>query len=1212
MLFRYLFPCLCYYSSFQGSLAFVARFLNLATIQLRHETRLEHWAGMYKVSLMVRKPSGRTVGIVAAVVAILLLAYFPIRNHAKFERAIIAQTHGQLLTTARSIATSIHDHIEILSRSLKIISENAEIQQTLKNWDPKHPKFRSSMPGNIFKAHEGHADVLYILNARGDLVYRHPPDKRYHAGTLNLADRADVAHVLELKLPYISDPFRNRAGELVITTSEPIFERAGGGEFVGIARWLIKIDSIAADFVAKVSVGESGYAQLVDANGQLLATPDAGQIGRHILDQPKLLDPARDWSPLKRIAADVAAGKEGTDLIDTVGVQKGRSESAIARKLIAYTPVPFDDHTWSVLMTLDYSEVSAPIFESARENLLFFCGVIGIITLAGWKHLQMQKQLTIKEGDRQLITFLETLPIGIFVITPEGKPFYANTAAEKILGRIDRDGPEIDILSLFTDTYQSGTGNRYPRDRMPLLKALAGEKASAGDMEIRKEDRVVPIELHGYPIHADNGELRFVVGAFLDITERRKAEREISSAQQRLALHAQQTPLGVIEWDMNFRVAEWNKASERIFGYPREESLGRHASFIIPEAMRPHVDTVWKELCAGTGGRRSTNQNVTKDDRVITCEWYNTPLIDGNGGVIGVASLVQDITERIKMEHSIIQARQDWEDTFSMISDSITIHDNDYNIVSANRAAKETLKLSAVPASPAKCYKHYHGMSHPPGDCPSCKCAGSDKEITSEIFEPHLNRFIEVRAIPRIDREGVRKGIIHVVRDISDRKRMEDELRHRALYDSLTKLPNRMLFLDRLKNLFAHQKRQKDLLFAVLFIDLDHFKKINDTAGHTVGDLLLVAVAERLKNSTRPGDTISRFGGDEFLVIVDSLKDVGDAIATAERIQEGLGHTFSIEGSEIYITASIGIALSGVECGTADDLIRNADLAMYNAKANGRSSYALFDRSMHSTVLESVKMENDLRNALKRQEFIIHYQPIIDAGRGTASGFEALVRWQHPVDGLLLPGEFITIAEETGMIGAIGEWAILSACHQMQVWRQRYPERTDLYVSVNVSAKLFSEQFPDIIESILKETGIAPRALRIEITETLLMEHTVVAHEVLTRLRAMDVPIYLDDFGTGYSSLSYLHKFPIDALKIDRTFVMNIVRDRQAQEIIKAIAMLAKSLNLIIIVEGVETTDQLQFFRGLNCNLVQGFLFSKAVEHREAESFITTRTNADL
>lgn len=1162
---------------------------------------------MNRVSRMVRKPSGRTVGIVIAVVAILLIGYFSIRNHRKFEHSVTSQTHNQLLTTARSVSNSIRENIEILSNTLRIISEDQGIQRTLKQWEPGRSRFSSPIPTSLYNAHYHHADALYILDAEGRVVQRYPQPKDYPSGPLSLADRPDIARVLDLKLPYISDPFRSRSGDFVFTTSVPIFDRSGNGEFVGIARWLIKISTIGGHFVSGIRVGNSGYAELVDSAGVLLVTPDPGRIGRPFLEESRKLLPGHDWSALERIVAAMTAGKEGTGVADQICPLDDVHKGELTSKLIAYTPVQFDDHTWSVLMSIDYSEASAPIFDSARENLLFFCGVIGIITVAGWKHLQMQKQLAVKEGDRQLITLLETLPIGIFVITPDGKPFYANTAAEKVLGTVDRDGPEIDILSLFTDTYLAGTSKRYPRDRMPVLKALAGEKASAGDMEIRKEGRVVPIELHGYPIHADNGDLRFVVGAFLDITERRKAEQEISNAQQRLALHAQQTPLGVIEWNMNFNVAEWNKASERIFGYTREDALDRHAGFIIPETAGSGAERLWNEILASNSGHRGTYEHKTKDDRVITCEWYNTPLIDGNGGVIGAASLVQDITGRIKMEHSLIQARQDWEETFSAISDSITIHDNNFNIITSNRAAKELLRLTDGADGSTKCYSCYHGAHQPPQDCASCAC--TDREVISEIFEPHLDRHIEIRAIPRLDREGGRKGVIHIVRDISVRKQLEDELRHRALYDSLTKLPNRLLFFDRLRNLFAHQVRQQDLLFAVLFIDLDHFKKINDTAGHTVGDQLLIAVAERLKNSTRPGDTVSRFGGDEFLVIVDDLKGDEDSFRAAERIRKAFDVPFLFEANEYFVTASIGIALSGRDGLNPEDIVRNADLAMYHAKSLGRATYARFDPSMHSHILHMVKMESDLRNALKREEFIIHYQPIIDIERGTAAGFEALVRWQHPVDGLLLPGAFITIAEETGMISAIGEWAIRNACHQMQIWRRRYPEREDLYVSVNVSAKLFSEQFPVIIEAILKETGIAPRALRIEITETLLMEHTVVAHEVLTRLRAMNVPIYLDDFGTGYSSLGYLHKFPIDALKIDRTFVMNILQDQQAQEIIRAITTLANSLNLEVIVEGVEKREQLAFFSGLNCKLFQGFLFSKAVEHKEADAFITRRTS---
>ena len=537
-----------------------------------------------------------------------------------------------------------------------------------------------------------------------------------------------------------------------------------------------------------------------------------------------------------------------------------------------------------------------------------------------------------------------------------------------------------------------------------------------------------------------------------------------------------------------------------------------------------------------------------------------------------------------------------------MISDSITIQDHEFKIIAANKAAREMLSLK--PGATPKCYACFHGTHHPPANCPACKCTEVLKEAQSEVFEPHLNRHIEVRAIPRIDSRGVRKGTIHIVRDISDRKLLEDELKHRALYDYLTRLPNRMLFLDRLKNLFAHLQRQQDLLFAVLFIDLDHFKKINDTAGHAAGDKLLIAVAERLRQNTRPGDTVSRFGGDEFLVIVDDLKNIQDAVIAAKRICDAFEAAFPIEGSEVFITASIGIALPEPETLLPEDLIRNADMAMYHAKSVGRAGYALFNRSMHSHIIESVRLENELRTAIKRREFVNHYQPVVDTDSGMVLGFEALTRWMHPTEGLVPPGKFIPIAEENGMITAIGEWAIREACAQIKKWRADHPERPGLFVSINVSAKQFSETLPDFVAGVLRDLALPPGALRIEITESLLMEHTVVAHDVLVKLRAMDILAYLDDFGTGYSSLNYLHKFPISALKIDRTFVMNIARDRQAQEIIKAIRMLATSLDLLVIVEGVERREQLDFFRAIRCNLVQGFLFSPAVEPHLAETFI--------
>ncbi|MDH4164554.1 MAG: EAL domain-containing protein [Nitrospirota bacterium] len=1028
----------------------------------------------------MQRSFGPRSGIIIVLATVFVIGYFSVRSHSQFESTVIAQTHDQLLTTARSISVSIREHVQILSQILKIVSENQTVQAALKNWDPRDRRFDGRLLSDILQAHVHHADALLILDARGRVVHQYPPADNPRNRHASLADRPDVARVLELKLPYVSDPFYTQAGDLAFTISQPIFARAGGVEFVGIARWVIKIRTIAGLFATHVRIGESGYAQIIDGSGMLLAHPDEKQIGRHLMEEPRKLFPAADWSSFGKIAENMTAGKEGTAVAGLLSRTDDGRTSGPSRQIIAYTPILFEDHAWSVLLSLDFQEVAAPVHASAQEHMLFAIAIISIIVYVGWKHLQMQRRLAAEESANQITTFLETLPIGILVLTADGRPFYANSAVGRIFGKTDSGDSGDNALQLLSSARIAGTDTPFPRERLPILRALAGERSSSSDIEVSTPDRTVPLELHGYPIHTEAGALRFAVGALLDITE------------------------------------------------------------------------------------------------------------------------------RFRMEQSIIQARQDWEDTFNMISDSITIQDNNFNIIASNKAANEVLRLKTEAGERSKCFIHIHGTDQPPQNCASCQCMQADRETVTEVFEPHLGMHIEVRAIPRFDPTGDRKGLIHIIRDISDRKRLEDELKHRALYDSLTKLPNRALFLDRLTNLIAHQQRQDDLLFAVLFVDLDHFKKINDTAGHEAGDKLLVAVADRLRNNTRPGDTVSRFGGDEFLIIVDALNNRDDAIAAAERIHQAFTATFAIDGNDLYITASIGIALSSQDGKGPEDLIRNADVAMYHAKTQGRSSYAVFDRAMHHLILESVKMENELRNAVRRREFVNHYQPVIDITSGRVSGFEALTRWMHPAEGLLSPAKFIPIAEETGMITAIGEWAIRDACMRAKKWQEQYPDRRDLFVSVNVSAKQFSGTLPRIVGSILEETGLDAGALRIEITESLLMEHRMVAHQVLTELRAMNVMVYLDDFGTGYSSLNYLHKFPINALKIDQTFVTNIVKDHQAQEIIRAITTLAASLKLTVIVEGVERIDQLDFFRSLQCNLIQGFLFSRPVEHHLAERFITT------
>jgi PAS domain S-box-containing protein len=484
-------------------------------------------------------------------------------------------------------------------------------------------------------------------------------------------------------------------------------------------------------------------------------------------------------------------------------------------------------------------------------------------------------------------------------------------------------------------------------------------------------------------------------------------------------------------------------------------------------------------------------------------------------------------------------------------------------------------------------------------------------------------RVLESTASAILGAKGENEGLVIVNRDITDRKRAEEMLAHNAFHDGLTNLPNRVLFLERVGRTIAVSRRHNNLKFAVLFVDIDGFKVFNDSLGHAAGDALLLQISQRLiaclrrvdmvsrsqpaeRGESAADSTLARPGGDEFAVLAEELRDPSDAVRVAERIQDRLAAPFEVANQQIVVTASIGIAFGGGESGSAEELVRDAEIAMYRAKHTGKARCEVFDNAMHAAALRRLQLETEMRKALECGEFQVYYQPVVALGSGQIVGFEALSRWQRP-QGTVMPNDFIPVANETGMILTINRELLLLACQQLRNWQTQYPSVPPLKLSVNVSPKQFAQ--PDLaaqIGELIRQSEMDPQCIHLEITETIAMADAERSGAVLAQLKALGVHLDIDDFGTGYSSLSRLQRFPVDTLKIDRAFVSKMDADRDTHEIVRIIMTLAHNLGLKVVAEGIENQTQLELLRKLGCELGQGYLFSKPEATQTIDRLLAT------
>ena len=492
------------------------------------------------------------------------------------------------------------------------------------------------------------------------------------------------------------------------------------------------------------------------------------------------------------------------------------------------------------------------------------------------------------------------------------------------------------------------------------------------------------------------------------------------------------------------------------------------------------------------------------------------------------------------------------------------------------------------------------------------------KSTSAQAEQAERERAEAESARAEAERERAEQAERHVEelsRHIAEQERIsvqlqesKDHFRHAAFHDALTNLPNRALLAENLKFVIERAKQHEDYQFAVLFLDLDRFKNVNDSLGHSIGDQLLITMARRLESCIREVDMVARLGGDEFAILLDGIPSQAEATNMAQRIQEKLLSPFNLSGHEVFTSTSIGIAVSSTGYDDPENMLRDADTAMYRAKAQGKACYEVFDKGMHTHAVYVLQMENDLRRAIDREELRVYYQPIVSLENGQLAGFEALIRWQHPERGFINPADFIPLAEDTGLIVPLGLWILKRACQQLCQWQWQSAANRSLFMSVNLSGKQVAQ--PDLVENIrdiLEETHVDAKHLKLEITESAVMENAEMAARLLKRLKALGVQLSIDDFGTGYSSLSYLHRFPVNTLKIDRSFVGRIGEAAENIEIVRTVISLAENMGMEVVAEGVETLSQLTQLRKLKCQYGQGYLFSRPVDADSVSEWISKK-----
>jgi diguanylate cyclase (GGDEF)-like protein/PAS domain S-box-containing protein len=805
----------------------------------------------------------------------------------------------------------------------------------------------------------------------------------------------------------------------------------------------------------------------------------------------------------------------------------------------------------------------------------------------------------LRASEERFRAVAETAAEGIVTADVRGHIVYVNDALERMFGygRGELAGQPLTLLmpERYHEAHQRGLLRLISTGESRVLGkrlALHGRRRDGGEF---------PLELSLAAWSTLEG--RFFTGILADTSEQQRAAEALRQSEETFRTFTESAPAAIFICEGE-RFRYMNQAAESMTGYSAADLLAMRSWEVAAPGSR---DVLRAMLVPEQGELVPARREV----RLLTYphgeRWVDLTVAPlASHGRAAAMITAYDVTES-KLAHDMVRASERrLRDMLENVKLAALTLDTEGLVTYCNDYLLELLGCNMEELVGSAWFQRWV----PAEQCERLQSAFSSN-LAAGTAAPHDEYEI-------VTRDGDRRlvswshtvlrglhgevvGTASIGADITERKRVEERLAHEALHDSLTGLPNRALFMDRLRSALARARRRDDYRLAVLFLDLDRFKVVNDSLGHLQGDQLLIQVSRRLESCVRPGDTIARLGGDEFTILLEELEQTAEAVHAGTRIRGELAAPFDLAGHEIFVTASVGIALGAARYVHPEDLLRDADTALHSAKAQGKTAQQVFDTPMHERAVAALQLENDLRRALDRDEYRLHYQPIVELAGGRLIGFEALVRWQHPERGLMAPDSFITVAEETGLILPLGDWVLGEALRQLKVWERQVPRSRELALTVNLSSRQFAQ--PDLVARIgsaLRAAGVAAGRLKVEITESLIVQNQDTAADMLRGIKDLGCSVCLDDFGTGYSSLNYLLRFPIDTLKVDRSFLADLGRGSRNSEIVLAVIGLAQRLGLGVIAEGVENERQRAHLVELGCVFGQGFLFSKPLDAERA------------